>query len=62
MNRRSSSSVLFALAIVLATATNAATTSSPNVRAVPAQDQSAGTAATAPLVVAQGRCFNGRCF
>jgi hypothetical protein len=63
MNRKLSNGVLHLIAIALVVVALAPTMRGDNAdNATVATDASGSQSVSAPIVVAQGRCFNGRCF
>jgi hypothetical protein len=64
MNRKLSSSAIRSLVmIVLVATTFAKTVPDHNIKVAQPQDQTSRSSFVAPpLVLAQGRCYNGRCY
>jgi hypothetical protein len=64
MNRKSHVSAIRSLVMILLVATTIApAVKDHDVKAAQAQDQTSRTSVVAPpIVLAQGRCFNGRCY
>ena len=64
MNRKSQGSTIRSFVmIVLVATTFASAVNDHDIKIAQAQDQASRTPAVAPpIVLAQGRCFNGRCY
>ena len=63
MNRKSQGSTIRSFVMIVLVATFASAVNDHDIKTAQAQDQASRTPAVGtPIVLAQGRCFNGRCY